>query len=306
MYPYQKNIKPLIKDLHPLSVWVYIGTLFLLAITYTHPLYLMMLLLSVLIAMHFAGAWREWRSYFIFGLGMVLLIVVVNALVSSFGATVIWQSPAWPIVGRLIVTKEAIAYGLNMGLKILLTISIFCLYQAMVNADEALSFALRIIPKSAVLTTTAFLMIPRLKRNLTEIRQVMSARGANFDNKKIRAKIKAHFPLWNILLLTCLEGSWDSAESLHARAFGAGKRTFYQRRPWRVRDFVVMAGCVLCVTVFILSLFKEQGFFSFYPKMDAIFIKDELLFILGLFLGLSIVIVLHWSYYKWKFLRLRI
>ena len=306
MYRCLSNTKSFIKDLHPLSVWIYIGTLFLLAMTYTHPAYLAMLLLSVLIAIHFAGAWKEWRSYFIFALSMVLLIVLINAFISSAGSTVIWNGPIVPIFGQLTITKEAAAYGLNMGLKILLTVSIFCLYQAIVDIDETLSFALKIIPKSAVVIIMAFLMLPRIKRNLAEIRQVMSARGANFDTKGIIAKIKAHFPLWNILLLTCLEGSWDSAESLHARAFGVGRRTFYQKRSWMVRDSIIAAGCIFSLTGFVFGLFGGQGFFKFYPKLGNLFTKEDFLLISWIFLGLSVIVVLQWSYYKWKFLRLKI
>ena len=305
MRRYQQKDRPLINDLHPISVWIYTGTLFLLAMSYSHPLYLLMLLAAALMAICASGALKEWKGCLLFAFGMALLIVLINAFVSSAGSTIILKGPKLPVFGQVFVTKEAAAYGLSMGLKILLTISIFCLYQAIIDIDEALSFALRITPKSAIVIITAFLMIPRIKRNLSRISQVMSARGANFDAKGAAAKIKAHYPLWNVLLLSSLEGSWDSAEALYMKGFGTGRRTFYQRRSWMGRDSIITAGCVFSLTGFVFSLFSGSGFYKFYPLMGSLFTKKDFWLIPWMFSGLSVAVILHWSWHKWKFLRLR-
>ncbi len=290
------NKKSLIHNLHPFSALFYIALLFIVSLTYTHPLYLLSLFLLVVMGILVAGAGEQWQKYISFGIFMFLLIVVVNALVSPYGTTVIFKN----------ITLEAVLYGVNMAAKIILAISIFCLYGAIVDSDKLLALFSRIAPKSAVTAIMTTLILPKIRNDLERIAMVMSARGAQLHSRNLFTRIRMQYPLWKILLLSSLEGSWKTAEAMYSKAFGTGKRTYYAPNKWLLRDSILVCCCILALLIFILSLAKGKGFYNFYPELMPFEFKKNFFFAFVLFLCFGGLLFLDWGWRYWKFLRQRI
>lgn len=306
MFPLRKTNKTFIESLHPITLILYFVILGLVAMTYTHPIYLGSLFLIVAINMISIGALKKWKGYLAFSLLMTFFIVVINILVSRNGNTILLEGIRIPVFGELIITKEAIFYGLNMGLKIALIVSIFCLYDSMMNPDKALSFFSRFIPKSALLVILTSLMIPQMKRSLENITIAMEMRGADFRNRNLLKNIKSRYPLLKILLLSSLEGSWDTAEALYARGFSSTKRSYYSKEEWRIKDSIIVTAIGFSFLGFTATLFYKKGFFEFYPTLQKFLQYNDLTFIVWIFSGFAILPILNFLLEKWNYLRLKI
>src|SRR5690242_6146936 len=89
------------------------------ALILSHPALLGAVVLALLGAGIGAGVWREMRRAALFALPLALSIVVVNALVTREGLTVIVRLGDLPVLGHTDVTLEATVYGAILGLRAL-------------------------------------------------------------------------------------------------------------------------------------------------------------------------------------------
>ncbi len=254
-----------------------------MATVYTHPFYLFSLLVVVIFGVYSADGFKIWKKYLSFGLSMAVLIVFINIFVSPNGRTVLWEGK------YLKITGEALCYGLNMGLKLILVLSIFCFYETALPADKAFRFFARLAPNSALVLILTSLFIPQLRRRVGDVKLAMAARGYSFEGRNLWRKISSHYPLLKIMLLSSLEDSWATAEALHARGFGLGKRNFYARDAWRKWDTIFSVIFLFSLVIFGISIFSHHGFYTFYPTMGALLRTQDIWFIFLLISSLSTV-----------------
>lgn len=295
------------QSLHPLAALAYLGTLLVLALVFTNPLYLVGLLFVVVLAIGAADGLAAWEGYLKMGLAMMVLVMVVNPLVVRAGETIIWYGPRVPVWGRLTISLEAVYYGAAMSVRLLDVISVFCLYNLLVHPDKALNLFSRLAWRSTLVISLATRMFPAMVRELANIREVQQMRGVNFNQGKLGEKVKKHASLINILLLSSLEDSLEIAESMQARAFGCGHRTCYSRDLFRPRDALCLAGSALALGAGVFGLLHGYGVFTYYPRLGYLLQGPETLVILLVVLfSLSIPVVLSWGWRYWPCLKSKI
>ena len=286
-----------LQSLHPLAAVVYVTTLLVLSLAFNNPLYLLGLLLVLILTIGAADGLKAWESYLKIGLMMMLLIIIINPLMIRAGKTVLWYGPHVPILGRLNVSLEAIYYGATMSVRLLLIISVFCLYSLIVHPDKAMSLFSRFAGKSTLVISLTTRMFPAMVRELESIRGVQQIRGVNFNQGTVKDKFKKHSSLINILLLSSMENSLGIAESMQARAFGSGARSCYTKNLLRPRDILCLSGSVLALGTGIWGLWHGFGTYTFYPQMDYLINGAGTVVVLVIvLLGLSVPVVLSWGW----------
>ena len=289
--------------LHPFTVLMYTGTLFIMAMIWSNPLWIGLLLVLIAVYLWFAVPRGSFTKSLITSISIAIIFGLVNALFSHRGDTILWVSPAFLCIGKLQVSLEALLFGLNSGLKIIASISIFYLYGALICQDDATVFFSRVAPKSAVTMTLATLLIPRLRRDMARIHAVMQIRGARFDARGLLSRINASRPLLHILLVSALECSWDIASTLTCRAFGSGPRSYYRTREWSPRDWLVCACAMTSLSLCIIGIIHGRGSYSFYPTLDPLFREGDIPFIAAVFCLLTSSYLIGWSPRQWHFLK---
>jgi len=296
-----------LQSLHPLAALAYLGTLLVLALVFTNPLYLLGILLVVVLAIRASDGLEAWESYLKIALFMMVMIMLINPLVSPAGSTIIWQGPRIPVFGRPTVSLEAICYGAAMGVRLLSIISIFCLYNLVVHPDKALNLFSRFAGKSVLVISLATRMFPAMVRELENIRGVQWLRGVDFSKGSAREKVRKYSSLVNILLLSSLEGSLETAESMQARAFGSGPRTCFSRNRWRSRDTLFLSGSACALGAGLWGLFNGFGSFTFYPRLDYLISGPGTVALLLIVLfSLSVPVLIGWGCERWPYLNSKI
>ena len=111
---------------------------------------------------------------------------------------------------------------------------------------------------------------PQLAERLSEAKDMLSARGIQFRDRHLLLRLRARLPLLKIGLLTALEGSWQTAEALEARAFGSGKRSVYATHDWRFPDFALLVSGALLWLWLFFSWVTGEGRFLFYPTLEPV------------------------------------
>ncbi|MDD4169740.1 MAG: energy-coupling factor transporter transmembrane component T [Desulfotomaculaceae bacterium] len=295
-----------LQSLHPAASLTLIAAFFLLALCFSHPLYLLGLLLVILFSLWAADGLAAWESYLKAVLWLGLLIMLINALVNHSGSTILWRSPALPLLGQLSVSMEAISYGAAMGVRLLDVVSAFCLFNLIVHPDRFFSLFSTFARKSSLVVSLATRLFPLLLATLGQIREAQQLRGVDFSRGSLRERTVKNAALFNILLLSALEDSLQMAEAMQARAFGSGPRSRYRRDLFRPRDGICLAGVGFSLVAAAYNLARDLGSYTYFPQLGSLWGGNfSMIALAAVLLGLSLPALLswgcnHWPYLKWK------
>lgn len=295
----------LIHKLHPLTTVAFVGVIFLLSLVFSHPVYLLGLLVGVGAVIIAAGHLEEWKVYLKFTVLMILLIVIINALFVHVGETVLYSGPGIPVTGKISITLEALAYGAGMGIRLLVIISSFCLYTCAVHPDKVLKLFSRWGNKSVLIMTLSTRLFPLMVKDYFRIIEVQRCRGVKFDRGRWWERAQHILPIISVLLVSSLERSLQLAESMQARGYGSGIRTCYSRELWRPRDYLILIAVWISLVTGIWAAVQGWSSYDYYPRLSAIDSADVEIASFMVFM-LMIPAILNWGCNKWPLLKSKI
>lgn len=295
----------LMHKLHPLAAVTYVAVIIFLSLLFSHPVYLLGLFLAVGTVIAASDSLREWKPYLFISLGMIIVIMLVNGIVAQVGTTVLFYGPRVPWLGEITITLEAVCYGAGMGVRLLVIISAFCFYTYAINPDKALKLFSRFGSKSVMAVTLSTRLFPLMIRDGLRITEVQRCRGVRMDTGGRLQRIKNRLPIINVLLLSSLERSLQLAESMQARGYGSGKRTFYTRDLWRPRDYLIMAAATFSMLAGVWAALQGWSAYNYYPELEK-FDLGQLKTAFVITLALTIPALINWGWKKWPLLKLKI
>lgn len=296
-----------LQRLHPLAALLYVLVLFVLVMISDNPLYLVLLLVIIGLAIWSADGLKVWETSMAFGLTMTILLIIINALFVRSGDTIIWYGPYVPVLGKLSISLEAIFFGIVMGLRLLAVISVFVLYTRMVHPDKLLSVFASFASKSALVLSMSTRLFPLLNQRLQSIREVQMLRGVDYRQGSYLERVRKYAQLFNNLLVTSLEDAFEMAEAMQARGYGAGRRTRYRSDIWRPRDTLTAFASILALITGIYGAMSGFSKFEFYPVLGYLIGSSMTVILLGILTGLlAIPLFAGWGWHRWSFIKSKI
>lgn len=263
-----------IHRLHPVVKLTWGIGFIVLSLVFDHPLYILALLFSLVPVMKSAGIWQEWASVLKLFLWLGVSIILINALVSHQGNHVLAAAPfTLPVIGRPVVTMEAIAFGCVMALKLLGIISAFIFINLTVHPDDIMLVLLKLrFPyKSVLVTSMSTRFIPCLVEDVQRITDAYHTRGVLLDTGNWVKRLKKRTGIIVPLLSNSLDRAVQVAEAMEARAFGTGKkRVFYKDVKMSPIDFVTLTAAVVPLTTGCILRVMKYGSYQFYPNLEKI------------------------------------
>jgi energy-coupling factor transport system permease protein len=229
----------------------------------SNPLMLGALLLAVVGGGALAGVRHELVRALRWALPVALAIVVVNALVTRDGLTIIWRFGNLPIVGYSYITAEATAYGAILGLRAVILILSGVLYTTCVDPDELLGVFRRVSYRSALSATLATRLVPLLGR---DARRLADAQRCRPGRPPSRAA------LMRVATSNLLDRALDVAAALEVRGYATARRPARSGGPrpaqWSRHDLGFAASAVAVLGLSIGGrIFGYLGF-SAYPTLS--------------------------------------
>jgi energy-coupling factor transport system permease protein len=204
---------------HPVAwlAWL-VGTMVALSVA-RNPLHLVLILLCIAVVNISLGA-KEEASYapislVRFGLIIVSLSALFNALTAHFGESVVLRLPEWlPVLGGPI-TLEALTFGAINGLALSGILAAFTTF----NQASPVSALIRLIPRAyfpvAVVASIGLTFVPITLRQFEQIREAQALRGHRVNG------LRDWLPLFIPLLIGGLERALQLAEAMTARGFAS-------------------------------------------------------------------------------------
>jgi energy-coupling factor transport system permease protein len=228
------------------------------ALLLSNPIALGAVTLAVALAGVAAGVGREIRRATLFALPLALMIVLINALVSRDGLTVILRLGDLPILGHTDVTLEATAYGAVLGLRAVALILCGALYTAAVDPDQVLRLFRRVSFRSALTATLATRMVPILVRDSRRLADAQRCRAGQPPGR-------VH--LLRAATAGVLDRALDVAAALEVRGYGAARRPPPTRLPWSRHDIAFTAAAIGTIAVAAGARISDLAPFDAYPSL---------------------------------------
>ena len=250
------------ENLHPICILIYFVAVIGLTLVCFHPV---MLVVSLVGAFSFLlrlkggkGAGQQFR----FVIPMFLLVAVANPLINHRGVTLLGMFlNQW-------ITLEAIAYGITAGLSLAALILWFGCYSEVMSSEKFLYLFGKIAPSSALLISMALQLVPKLNRQLTEIKE--SQEMLRPAKKNFAGKLGTAIRHTSTLVGWSLEAAVEQTDSMKARGYGLKRRTTFHLFHFDSRDFRFLCGVLMLSGVCVIARAFGHGHMEFYPRMDAV------------------------------------
>jgi energy-coupling factor transport system permease protein len=236
-------------------------TLGLVALSFEHPLPLAVLVAVALAAGAAARVGRDVLRAALWAVPFAIVIAAVNAIVERDGVTVVFRGSAMPVIGRLDVTAEALAYGGVLGLRAIAIIACAALLAAAVDPDELLRAVRRRSLRAGVTAALATHLVPVLAR---DGRRLADAQRALTGGPPTTA---ARLGVLRAVTAGALDRATDMAATLEVRGFGTGERPPRDRRPVSRHDLAFGASAVALAALAVASRLGGWDGFEAYPRI---------------------------------------
>ncbi len=206
-----------------------------------------------------AGVGREMRRAALWAVPLALAVMVINALVSRDGLTVIIRFGQLPVLGHTDITLEATVYGAVLGLRAVALILCGALYTAAVDPDEVLRLFRRVSFHSALTATLATRLVPLLVRDSRRLADAQRCRPGGPPSR---------YSLLKATTGGALDRALDVAAALEVRGYGAARRPPRYRRPWSRHDVAFGLASIAIVAIAVAARTTGWEPFHAYPSLE--------------------------------------
>lgn len=189
-----------------------------------------------------------------------LAVMIINALVTRDGLTVILRFGQLPVLGNVEVTLEATVYGAVLGLRAAALILCAALYTAAVDPDEVLRLFRRVSFHSALTATLATRLVPVLVRDSHRLADAQRCRAGGPPSR---------YALARAATAGALDRALDVAAALEVRGYGAARRPPAYRRPWSRHDIAFAVAAAAIATTAVTARLAGWAPLTAYPSLHA-------------------------------------
>lgn len=236
---------------------------------FMHPLVLCVLLLVICLS--------AWRSRvlgpvlvaLLISLPLSLLIAIVNPVASQQGLTVLLADLHLPLLGSFDVTREAVLYGLILGLRTATLLALCALYVSCVSPDELLRVLRRHSVRSAITASLSVRFVPTLARDGANLAAARACRPGSRPSST--AVVRAVFA-------RSLERAGDSALALETRGFALARPLKETPPPRREVDQLLILSGLLVAALAVAAEIAGVASFAAYPTTAAALGPEDIAF----------------------------
>lgn len=253
------------RSVHPFVMVFFFIVYFILAFLWANPLFLMVQLIALLLWFAVEKKMSAVVASFRFAWWIILLFMVINPLFQSNGTQFIWRGPVIPVIGRLDLSMEELLYSWMGVIRLSIILLLSCAYQWFVDHDRFLFAFARVTPRFVMASVMAIRLFPFMRQELQRISEVMHTRGIRPTGQGLKAKINYSMLLIKPLIYSTMEGSWTMGESLYARGFGSGPRTFYRTSVMKEQERMALVFNALLLLFGVFGKWLSFGEVQFYP-----------------------------------------
>lgn len=288
-----------IEQLNPWVLLTYYVAVIGCAMVFIHPVFLGTMLI-LMVGVNLVGRSGHRVLMTLEGsVFMVAFIMVLNPLVNNRGAHVIWT------FGGVLITVEAVMYGLLMALSLVIVLLTFISYNQYLTSQKFMYLFSRFSPKLTLLTMMTLRFVPLFIKRFKGIIQAQSLRGIEVEQGGFRQRSISLVKLMAVLLEDSFDRALHTADAMSARGYASHKRTSFQRYRFTQRDLVWLLWLLLLSGSCFFEASQGIGRLVIYPSLGQMGLSVEgWLVLLEVAILVSFPMILEgWEWVWWHLLK---
>jgi energy-coupling factor transport system permease protein len=240
---------------------LYLAPLAIIAFTFANPIVLVAAGSAAWLAGDLSGARRSVAQPLRWSLGLAAMVILVNAIASQRGATILIRGFDLPVVGQIDVTLEALAEGAVLALRILVALIVFAVWSACVDPDRVLRAVRPLAARSALTATLISRLVPIAAADGARMAEAGRMRGP-------AAAPVGRAALTRRLVAGALDRSVDIAATLELRGYGLGIRSRLPRHPRERGEAGLLAAGIAGLLLAVAAGAAGVAAFDAYPTVS--------------------------------------
>lgn len=247
------------ENANPLALAVYFLSVSGISMFCMNPLLLFLSLTGAVLYYFVRSGRKGWKSH-LWSLGLFLVLILLNPLVSHNGVTVLF------VLNNNPVTLEAAFYGVAAAGMILAVLYWFRSFTEIMTSDKLLYLFGKFSPKLALVLSMGLRYVPLFTRQAQKISQTQTAVGLYKDDNLID-RFRGGLRIFDVLVTWGLENGIITADSMAARGYGIGKRSHFSVFRFRRSDIFLLISTMVLLGVTVLAIGSGAMDFTYYPAI---------------------------------------
>lgn len=247
-------------DRNPIVLLVYFLATAGIAMFTMHPALLLISFSGAILYFFSLGEGRELRNH-LFPLCIIISMGLLNPLFYHNGQTVLF------VLNHNPVTLEALLYGLVSGFMGAGIVYWFRCFSKIMTGDRLLYLFGSLSPKTALILSMALRYIPLFKKQWRAIVQSQKGLGL-YKEDTLLDTLQGNMRVFSILVTWALENGITTADSMAARGYGTGRRSFFSLYRFTARDGQYLCLILLLAFATLFSMGTDSLAIAYYPALS--------------------------------------
>jgi energy-coupling factor transport system permease protein len=239
---------------------LYLAPLAVVAFTFANPFVLAGAGFAAVGIGFASGAGPSIRRPLRWSIGLAVMVVAVNAIVSQRGATILFRFGDVPVLGEIDISLEAIAEGAVLAMRIIVSLIVFAVWSACVDPDRVLRAIRPLAARSALTATLVSRLVPLAAADGARMAEAGRLRGP-------AAAPLGRAAIARRLIAGSLDRSVDIASTLELRGYGLGIRSRLPRHVRRRGELALIAAGLAELGLIAVAALAGVGGFDAYPRI---------------------------------------
>jgi len=222
---------------NPIVIFLYYFCVLLPVLFSVDPVLSLTASVTGFLVLSVTAGFRENRKLLLL-LFLPVLGAVLNPLYNHSGATPLFFLNDNP------VTLESLAYGFSTGLMIFAVLLWFRSFSGVMTSDRLLYLFGALSPKLSLILSMTLRYIPLYRKQVQKTRDAQRVLGLGGD-EDLYSRLRAGMRVFSVMVTWALENGVTTADSMTARGYGVGRRSFFALFRWRKGDTVLLIVCLL-------------------------------------------------------------
>jgi len=247
---------------HPFVNFLYFAVVLGFSMVFTNPACLAVSLTCGLIYSIYMNGRRAVRFNLLYMLPMLVIAALINPAFNHEGGTILmYLRDGNPL------TLESIVYGIAAALMLIIVITWFSCFNAVISSDKFIYLFGRAIPALSLVLSMALRLVPRFKAQLKIISNAQKCIGRDISNGGILLRAKNGIRILSVMVTWVLENAIETADSMKSRGYGLKGRTAFSIYRFDRRDACATA-VILFFGAYTLAGYLNGGlYWRYFPTI---------------------------------------
>ena len=185
---------------------------------------------------------------------------ILNPLFNHNGKTILF------FLNRNPVTREAVLYGLVMGMLIASALVWARCFTLVMDTEKLLAVTGRLNPKVSLILSMTLRYIPLFREQAGRVREAQAGLGLIREENGMD-RIRGALRVMDGMVSWGLENGITTADSMTARGYGCGRRTGYNAYIWERADTAVTCGSLILLAAVCSARAAGKIGYIWYPEL---------------------------------------